>query len=199
MKKILLLSGFFISTTITLFGSIIFLLFLIAETIPTPTKHQALLGLKNSSVAYAALPTLESTIVPEIVVTDSKEEALRQFFQRYKSPLIDYTSKFIEIAQKYNLDYRLLPAIAMQETNLCAKAKENSYNCWGFGVTAKDYRFFTTYEEGIETVARTLALHYRDKLGLSKPDEIQRVYTPASNGSWADSVNYFMNMLPQPF
>ena len=31
-------------------------------------------------------------------------------------------------------DYRLLPAIAMQESTLCRSIPVDSHNCWGWGI-----------------------------------------------------------------
>ena len=65
-------------------------------------------------------------------------------------------------------------------------------------MTGDNYKFFTDYNDAIETVAYTLAIHYREKRGLVTPEEIMKVYTPSSNGSWAEGVNFFMNKLPEP-
>ena len=86
------------------------------------------------------------------------------------------------------------PAIAMQESNLCKRSPENSFNCWGFGIYGQKVTRFSDYEEGIEAVTKTLALKYKAD-GLDTPQEIMRRYTPQSNGSWAESVEYFMDQL----
>jgi len=43
--------------------------------------------------------------------------------------------------------------------------------------------------------SKALALRYRDKHGLVTPEEIQHMYTPSNDGSWAYSVNHFMQIL----
>jgi hypothetical protein len=191
MRKVLLLSGFFIATPVTFLVALLLLLVITYQKTPNGNGLFA----KNPAVAYAALPTNENVFSAEITPEKSKEEALHQFLAKYHSPLIAYTKFIIDTADTYGLDYRLIPAIAMQETNLCAKAKEDSHNCWGYGVTGGKYKFFESYEQGIETVTRTLAEHYRDKHGLVTPEEIQKMYTPSSDGSWADSVTYFRDQL----
>jgi len=114
-----------------------------------------------------------------IVSADSRTELLRQFFVRYHSPLEPYAAEFVKKAQEYQLDFRLLPAIAMQETNLCLKSQPDSYNCWGFGVYGGKYMYFDSYPQAIDTITKALALRYRNTHGLVTPDEIQQMYTPS--------------------
>ncbi len=193
MKKLFLSGLFFISTPFIILTTILFLLVLIHEHMPIGHRP-AFISLQQPA-AFAALPPVGVKFDEEITATGAQEETLRQFFQKYDSPLADYTTTIIDTAREYHLDPRLIPAIAMQETNLCAKSKEGSHNCWGYGVTSNQYKFFDSYQEGIVTVTRSLAEHYRDKYGLVTPEEIEKMYTPSSNGSWAASVRYFMNQL----
>ena len=193
MRKLILPGLFFLATPLTLIFSMLFLLVMVHEQNPVG-KKPAILSMQTP-VAYAALPSAGIKFDEDIVATAAKEETLLQFLQRYNSPLASYTHFIIRTAEDYNLDPRLIPAIAMQETNLCAKSKEGSHNCWGYGVTDGKYKFFESYEQGIETVTKTLAEHYRDKYGLVTPEEIEKMYTPSSDGAWASSVRYFMDQL----
>ncbi|MCS7093381.1 MAG: hypothetical protein NZL96_03080 [Patescibacteria group bacterium] len=130
----------------------------------------------------------------ETELGDSRVANLKSFFRKYQSPLYDYAEKIIEASDKYGLDYRLLPAIAMQESNLCKYIPENSYNCWGWGIYGTQVIRFKSYEEAIETVARGIKRDYIDK-GLITATAIMKKYTPRSRGSWAYGVNSFMRML----
>jgi len=145
-------------------------------------------------VAYAALPAASGTLRTNIVEEDARITIVRDFFRKYNSDLLPYATDVISAADKYGLDYRLIPAIAMQESNLCKKAPKNSYNCWGFGIYGKKVTRFENYQEGINTVTKTLARQYKAN-GLETPEQIMGKYTPGSNGSWADSVNHFMDQL----
>ena len=147
------------------------------------------------TVAFAALPLSENAMLEDqITQQDARVEIVRQFFERYKSPLEPHAPTVVETADMYGIDFRLIPAIAMQESNLCKKAPENSYNCWGFGIYGQKVTRFNNYEEAINAVTKTLALKYIAD-GLDTPQEIMRRYTPRSNGSWAESVEYFMDQL----
>ena len=148
-----------------------------------------------NKVAYAALPpSSESTHLTVVDQQNSRVEIVRQFFEKYDSPLEPYAQDIIDAAEMYGLDYRLVPAIAMQESNLCKKIPNGSNNCWGFGIYGGKVHSFTDYKEGIYAVSKTLAIKYKDR-GLVTPDQIMKVWTPSSNGSWAFSVNHFMDQL----
>lgn len=129
-----------------------------------------------------------------IISADARPEIVRRFLTKYKSPLESYAKLLVETADKYNLDFRLLPAIAMQESNLCQKIPENSYNCWGFGIYGDKILRFSSYEEGIERVAESLAKNYAHR-GLLEPEDIMKKYTPQSQGSWAYAVYHFMEQM----
>jgi len=160
-----------------------------------PRLHNNLIGFNtNQGVAFAALPSAENVLGDSIVSKDARIEIVRQFFAKYKSPLEPYAKEIVENADKYTMDYRLLPAIAMQESNLCQKIIPGSYNCWGFGIYGATVTKFENFPEAIETITRTLATNYVAG-GLNTPEQIMKKYTPSSNGSWAHGVNYFMDML----
>lgn len=187
MRKVLLLLTFF---TAAPFVFVLVLLLLLFTSLHNKNGISTIA--RSDNVVYAALPTSQNTFTDEIVPEDARVEIVRQFLAKYKSPLEPHAQEFVKRAQEYDMDFRLLPAIAMQETNLCKKAREGSNNCWGFGVYGGKYTYFENYPQAIETITRTLATKYKDKHGLVTPDEIQKMYTPSSNGSWAFSVNHFM-------
>ena len=191
MRKIILSTSFFIFTPILLFGSIIYLLSL---SYNSGFHTDSISKNPNRLVSFAALPSAENVLGDSIISKDARIEIVRQFFAKYKSPLEPFASNVINAADKYGLDFRLIPSIAMQESNLCQKIITDSYNCWGFGIYGKKVTRFESYPEAIETVTKTLANNYIAG-GLNTPEEIMKKYTPSSNGSWADSVNYFMSQL----
>ena len=64
----------------------------------------------------------------------NRKEALTKFFEKYKSPLAKNVDTFIETADKYGIDYRLIPSISCMEST-CAKVLiEGSYNPFGWGI-----------------------------------------------------------------
>ena len=190
MRKIIFVSSFFIVAPLVFFLSFIYFISLSHSQ----NNNKRLFTNPVRTVAFAAIPSQTNVIHQQITQKDARAEIVRQFFSRYKSPLEAYAETVVEAADAYGIDFRLIPAIAMQESNLCKKAPLDSYNCWGFGIYGQKVTRFDSYEEAIIIVTKTLALKYK-KDGLDTPQEIMRRYTPQSNGSWAFSVEYFMEEL----
>jgi hypothetical protein len=96
-------------------------------------------------------------------VEHQKRVALIKFFQRYNAPLPYYITDYLNASNKYNLDYRLLPAISVQESGAGRHACGDGIRRWGFG-SCKGYTF-KNVAEGIDYVSNTLALgsYYRGK------------------------------------
>lgn len=192
MRKVILLLSFFF---VTPFIFVIAVIYLLIISYHKPGRLYYANKNFNKSYSYAALPLTNTNFLSATVYSqEGREEMLRQFLNRYSSPLEPYAGFIIETADKYGLDFRLIPAIAMQESNLCQKIPANSHNCWGFGIYGSTVTRFENYPSAIETVTRTLAVKYKDK-GLVTPEQIMSMYTPSSNGSWARSVNHFMKQL----
>ena len=190
MRKLVLLAAFFSITPILFVFTLVLLLFETHKSGAFFTSNRAY----NRQVAFAALPTATNVFGDTVQPADARVEILRQFFAKYHSPLEPYAGLFVTKAEEYQLDFRLLPAIAMQETNLCLKSHENSYNCWGFGVHGGKYLYFDNYPQAIDTISKALAERYRDQHGLVTPEEIQKLYNPTNTNYWAQSVDHFMQV-----
>jgi hypothetical protein len=138
----------------------------------------------------------DSAVLGETTIQkDPRVAYTKQFLRKHDSVLYDHAEYIVEMADKYQIDYRLIPAIAMQESNLCRVIPVNSYNCWGWGIYGGKVTRFTSYPEAIETVSRGLKTGYVDQ-GLTTPDQIMQKYTPSSpNGAWARGVNFFFGAI----
>lgn len=190
MKKVFLLTIFFTLTPILLTFSIFYFSFLGSEK-----KRLLSLPAPNNNISYAAaLAESQNVLGDSVSPQDARVAVVSDFFKKYNSDLLPYAQNVVSSADKYGLDYRLIPAIAMQESNLCKKAPKNSYNCWGFGIYGKNVTKFSSYPEAIDTVTKTLVKQYKEN-GLETPEQIMAKYTPSNNGDWADSVNIFMDQL----
>lgn len=196
MRKFFTLFSFLIITPFIFLFTIIFTLYV-------SHKQQAALHVysrvaspipSSEATDFAALPGVSSNIHDEVGAADARAELVRQFLAKYNSPLEPYAQNIVDAADKYTLDYRLIPAIAMQESNLCKRIPKGSNNCWGYGIYGHTVMKFSDFGQGIDTVTKALATKYRAK-GLETPKEIMSMYTPSSNGSWAHGVNYFMDEL----
>lgn len=146
---------------------------------------------------YTALPTSEIVTSESIDLGDARAKIIENFLKSYSSPLSNLASNFVKVADQYQLDYRLLPAIAMQESNGGKKVINNSHNPFGYGIYGNLVIKFSSWEEAIERVGKALREDYLDK-GLDSPGQIMTKYTPpsaAKGGSWAIGVSSFMEEL----
>lgn len=191
MRKFIVVFTFSIITPIFFVFTLLYILFIKYNASPNlnPSNQQL-----QKKVAYAALPAMSNSLIDEVVTEEGRAEIIRQFLAKNKSPLEPYAGYIVDIADQYGLDFRLITAIAMQESNLCKRVPKESNNCWGWGIYGGKITKFNNYSEGIETVTRTLATKYKNK-GLVTPEQIMTMYTPSSDGSWAYSVNHFMEKL----
>ena len=187
MRNPLMIGGYFIITFILIVLSSVYL------SILEYNKNQGSL-FSESKVAFAALPTTQNLLRDRIQSKDARFEVLSNFLQKYDSALAPFTQNIITAADKYGLDFRLLPAIAMQESNLCKKIIKESHNCWGYEIYGNKAKKFKDYPTAIDAVSQTLASDYKEN-GLVTPEEIMKKYTPGSNGSWARGVEHFMTIL----
>lgn len=149
---------------------------------------------ENYQFAASYKADLSDGYSAEIKSGDARAANLKAFLRKYSSDLYLHAEKIIEVSDKYQFDYRLLPAIAMQESNLCRVIPDNSYNCWGWGIYGTTVTRFDSYDDAIETVAKGIKEHYIDE-GLVTASAIMQKYTPSSNGSWQNGVNTFLKAL----
>jgi hypothetical protein len=186
-KNLLFMAVFFTVAPITL-GLSVFAMVSLNKTDNPHTLETPKTGIK----VFASLPNVMPRISQSFEIEDARSAILTQYFIKYKSPLVSLSDYLVEMADKNDLDFRLLPAIAQQESNLCKIIPEGTYNCWGWGIHSRGTLGFESYEEAISTVMEGLKKEYIDK-GYTTPDTIWKKYTPGSpDGAWAKGVNQFM-------
>ncbi len=126
---------------------------------------------------------------------DEKVETLKKFFESYNSPLKENAETFIEVAEKYDMDFKLLPAISCMESTCGKRLIPNSYNPFGWGVYNGRYIAFESFDTAIERVGEGLHNNYLAK-GLDTPYEIASVYTTRPQ-HWLAGVSFFMNKIEE--
>lgn len=125
---------------------------------------------------------------------DSKSALVSKFLLENNSPMAKSTDTFIKAADKYNLDWRLLPAIAFTESTLGKKTPFGTYNAFGWGVVANTNRGqnFESWDEAIFTVAKGLRENYYNQ-GLTTLESINARY--AGDKNWHTKVKNAMSDL----
>lgn len=124
--------------------------------------------------------------------SDKRVSKLKSYLENQNSVLAADAQSFVEIADKYRLDWRLLPAIAGMESTFAKHLPANSYNPFGWGIYGNQVLRFASYQEAIETVANGLATKYPNP---NQVEAIARSYCPPNCVNWAAGVRFFMNQI----
>lgn len=134
-----------------------------------------------------------SVVIPKPY--DNRAEILRSYLEQYDSPLAPYSQDFIDSADRYNLDWRLVASIAGLESSFGKHIPFNSYNGWGWGVYGTNVIRFNSWDEGIETISKGLRENYLKNNPISDPYLIGPSY--AASPTWAVRVNFFMKKMEE--
>lgn len=102
-----------------------------------------------STVQLSAAQKVPNPTFVAFKTTDSRVLALERVFTKHNSPLAPFAKNYVETADKYELDWRLLPAIAGLESSFGNAQLKGSYNSYGWG---GGRIYFNSVEDGIETV-----------------------------------------------
>ena len=119
---------------------------------------------------------------------DPKAQVLAAYLEKRNSPLQYHAQDFIDAANLYNLDWKLVASIAGVESTF-GQFIPGGYNGWGWGVYGTQTLGFTSWKDGIFTVSKGLRENYLDR-GLNDPLAMNRVY--AASPTWGTKVSYFM-------
>ncbi|MCJ7804488.1 hypothetical protein MUP35_02025 [Patescibacteria group bacterium] len=133
---------------------------------------------------------ISGVLKTEPIQLDNRVEKLTAFLEKYDSPLGPYAETFVFMADKYQIDWKLLPAISGVESTFGKQIPYNSYNAYGWN--NGNYRF-QSWENSIEIVSQALKEKYYNR-GLDNPYKIGRVYAPPSP-FWGKRVDNFMKTI----
>ncbi|MDO8269754.1 MAG: hypothetical protein Q7T54_03735 [Candidatus Levybacteria bacterium] len=172
----------------------VFVFFLVIFSLALKYEGSGQVSRQVHKPQFQALPSDKNVSSVELENQDARVQSLDDFFADYESPLEGYAKVIIEEADSHNIDYRLLPAIAMQESTLCKKVIKDSFNCWGFGIYGGKVTRFKNYEHAIKVITETISKKYVQK-GFVSPEEIVQKYTPNDTGRWPEVVNLIMTRL----
>ena len=138
---------------------------------------------------------IDNTIEGEVLATqidDMRPIIVEKFLQG--TPLSTYSKQIVEVSDKYSIDYRLIPAIAMKESQGGLSIDQSTHNAWGF---ENGRTVFTSWDSAIDLVGKTLKIRYIDK-GRTTPEEIMAIYAPPqllTGGKWAKDINLFFSQM----
>ena len=121
---------------------------------------------------------------------DFRAENLRNFLEKFNSPLAPYAQDIVASADENGLDYRLVPAISGVESTFGKNIPYDSYNAYGW---ANGNYNFTSWPDSIAKVSETLKSGYIDKGALTIA-KIAKRYAPPST-TWGYNVKYFVSKI----
>jgi hypothetical protein len=112
---------------------------------------------------------------------------LDQYLESKASPIAGNGAALMRAGLRYNVDPRLVVAIAGAESyfgvQTCA-----AHNAWGWGCPSNPF-VFRSWAEGIDTIARGLRENYLDG-GRTSVDAIHAKYAPVGVSNDPDNLNY---------
>jgi hypothetical protein len=129
------------------------------------------------------------------LLVDKRVTHLRAYLESHNSPLADDAEVFIREADRHNLDWKLVAAIAGTESTFGKHIPPGSHNAWGWGIPtgAQSGIGFKNWEQGIITVSEGLAKNYYGR-GAKTLYDVGWIY--AANGiSWGNHVTFFINKI----
>lgn len=129
---------------------------------------------------------------------DKRAQIIKDYLAKYSSPLEDSAQDFIDAADRYGIDWKLLVSISGVESTFGKHIPGGhdplytSYNGWGWGVYGNNSLGFKSWRDAIFTISKGLKENYVDK-GYTEPLIMNRKY--ASSPTWGVRVVYFMTDL----
>ena len=146
--------------------------------------------------AQIANSTNSQVIEIEAKPVDKRAQILKEYLAKHNSPLENSAQDFIDAADKYQLDWKLVVSISGVESTFGKRIPGGhdplytSYNGWGWGVYGNNVLKFKSWKEAINTISKGLKENYVDK-GYTTPLIMNKKY--AASKTWGVKVTYFMN------
>jgi len=112
------------------------------------------------------------------------------YLESARSPLKDYSWELVQTADAFEIDWRLVPAIAGLESSFGLRMVEGTFNAYGW---AGGYYQFSNWPNSISYVTERLRNNYYNR-GLKLPTQIGFVYAPP-NPSWGGLVVSIMEKI----
>ncbi len=162
----------------------------------SPVKHTQ--ASEDKYYIYASTPlTIEGSSY-QVLAKDSRSQKINEIFKAYSCPLEGLGEVFVQEADKNNIPWWLVAAVSFQESSCGKKSPkvdgQETYNAWGWAVYGDNVHSFDNWARGVEIVSKYMGDKFYNK-GVTDVCEIMKTYTPPSNGSWCNGVNYFSEMI----
>ncbi len=153
-----------------------------------------------NEVGFAATSGTPTVLAAEVIAGDARTVLLQKFLQENNSPLTPYADLLVKQADSKGFDFRLLPSIAMCESNLGKKVPlKSGFNPFGIAVytgTNKG-KNFDSWEQAITWVSDYIAQTYYSRGATSLTDIEKNWAPPSAQGShtWSNCVQFFQESI----
>ncbi len=154
----------------------------------------------NDGYQIAASSGTGKVLGATVVAADSRALLLESFLRQQRSPLAPYADLIVQKSDEKGIDFRLVVAIAMCESNAGKRIPtKNSYNAWGIAVYTGTLTGanFESWPEAIDWVTTYIRRNYYDQ-GLIDLKAIGAKWAPPSVNtgySWTNCVEEFQNSI----
>ncbi len=181
------------------------ILLLVNLTLLSATTRWGGVSLPLSAVApnesgFAASSGTPEVLSASVIAGDARVLLLETFFKNHKSPMAPYADLIVRESDAKGFDFRLIPAIAMCESNLGKRVPlKKGFNPFGIAVyTGQQFgKDFDSWQHAIQWVSKYIKEKYYD-MGFTTLTEIGAKWAPpsAANGnSWANCVEFFQESI----
>jgi len=163
------------------------------------SDNPSVLGAQSVINSIPLQPLDKKNVVPSFEVGDKRALALKKYLDSKNSPLAIAATDIVAAADKYHIDYTLIPAISGVESGFCkvttldvSNPNKETHNCWGWGKRGNSFWEFASWAEGVNKVSKGIYEVYGSN---PTPEEMQDIYCTSCIGlnDWKTTVRDYMN------
>jgi hypothetical protein len=135
-----------------------------------------------------------------VVAGDARVLLVESFLRKHKSPMMPFASDIVAEADRFGIDFRMLPAIAMCESGAGKRMpKKDEFNAFGIAVyTGQQHgKAFDSWPHAITWVSQYIKERYYDR-GYTDLYDIGAIWAPPSvekGYSWTNCVQSFQDAI----
>lgn len=195
IRKALLLVLWFPLTFILLFLNLALLRTLNRQATPVQAGETTVFP-KNITAMAGTAQILGSSVV----AGDARALLLKSFLNQHNSPMAPFSELIVTEADSNGLDFRMVVAIAMCESNLGKRMpKKDEFNAWGIAVYTGENKgkAFDSWPHAITWVSQYIKTKYYDR-NITDLKDIGAIWAPPSvekGYSWTNCVQNFQGTI----
>lgn len=146
--------------------------------------------------SFGNLNVIEA-LQPKKLTEDNRAAKIEKYYARYNLPLKDHAQAFVDAADTYGIDWRLVAAIGfIESTGGKFACKTATYSAFGWGSCKIN---FDSYEESIDVISMNLGGHNpntaRYYAGKTNREILEAYNPPSVVPDYADKVMRQMQII----